>query len=85
MQRSDESRALADLRGRMRERFPQVPDATLDAAVAQSWKQYDGRPVRDFIPVLVERDVVDRFRGSTSPQVGRTTPPTARASFTSGE
>lgn len=85
MHLSDESRVLADLRGRMRRRFPQVPPEVLDAAVTQSWKQYDGRPVRDFIPVLVERDVANRFRGSTSPAVDRSTTPTPRPSFTSGE
>lgn len=85
MQLSDESQALADLRGRMRERFPQVPTATLDAAVAHSWQQYDGRPVRAFIPVLVEHDVADRFRGAKSPPVDHTTPPVARTSFTSEE
>lgn len=85
MQLSDESRVLADLRGRMRRRFPHVPAEALDAAVTQSWKQYDGRPVREFIPVLVERDVANRFRGSTSPPVDRTATPTPRASFTSGE
>jgi hypothetical protein len=35
--------------------------------VAAVHQQYDGSPIRDFIPMLVEREVVDHFRDSRRP------------------
>jgi hypothetical protein len=40
---------------RLREHFPEVPADAIDAVVNGHYEVFDGRPVRDFVPVLVER------------------------------
>ena len=49
---------LAD---RLRGRFPDAPPESIKKVVDEVHHQFDGRPIRDFIPVLVEREVVDHF------------------------
>ncbi len=36
-------------------RFPSVSAETVDALVAEIHREYDGRPIRDYVPLLVER------------------------------
>ena len=52
-------RALAQ---RLHDRFPQAEPARIDQVLDEVHHQYDGRPIREFIPVLVEREVADRIR-----------------------
>lgn len=62
MNQSEEIRALDQLADRLRSRFPDAPPEGIKELVAKAAEQYDGSPIRDFIPVLVEREVVDHFR-----------------------
>ena len=61
MTQTEEIHALDALADRLRGRFPDAPPESIKQAVDEVHHQFDGRPIRDFIPVLVEREVVDRF------------------------
>jgi hypothetical protein len=62
MNQTEEIRALDQLADRLRGRFPDAPPEGIRELVARAHHQYDGSPIRDFIPVLVEREVVEHFR-----------------------
>jgi hypothetical protein len=62
MTKTDELRALDQLTARLRCRFPEAPPEGIRALVERAHHQYDGSPIRDFIPVLVEGEVVEHFR-----------------------
>lgn len=59
-----EIQVVAQVSERLRARLPHLRPEVIDQVVAEALHEFDGRPVRDFIPILVERDVLDRFRGS---------------------
>jgi hypothetical protein len=56
---TDEARALGQVTERIRERFPSAPPDEIRTAVERVHHQYDGRPIREFVPVLVEREVTE--------------------------
>lgn len=53
---------MEQLTERLRERFPDEPGDGIERMVAQVHGGYEASTVRDFIPVLVERELVDRLR-----------------------
>ena len=55
----DEAAALASMVRLLRRRFPYVAPEELDRLVEEAHRAYDGCPVRHFVPILVERDVVE--------------------------
>jgi phage terminase Nu1 subunit (DNA packaging protein) len=59
--------ALAEISARVQRRFPDVPKEAVDRIVAEVHHEFDGHRIRDFIPILVERDVADRFRRDPTP------------------
>ncbi|CAI9400729.1 three-helix bundle dimerization domain-containing protein [Nocardioides sp. T2.26MG-1] len=62
-----EARALEQVSERLRSDFGLTADE-VDAAIAEALAAYAGRPVRDFVPILVERQVRERLgRRQTSP------------------
>jgi hypothetical protein len=64
---SNERKALVAASVRLRERFPAVRAETIDALLVRCHQEYDGRPVREFVPLLVERQVREHLEhGSTS-------------------
>jgi hypothetical protein len=64
MTQTEEIHAIHALADRLRDRFPDAPPESIKNAVDEVHHQFDGRPIRDFIPVLVEREVADRFRAA---------------------
>lgn len=62
MESTTEDQALSALAQRLRERFPSQPPETIEKVVRDYHRDFDGDPIRDFIPVLVERQAVDRLR-----------------------
>jgi len=70
MTQTEEIHALDQLADRLRGRFPDASPESIKTMVAQAHHEYDGRPIRDFIPVLVEREVVEHL---TVRQVGGAT------------
>lgn len=56
--RHDESQALEDVRARLAVRFPELDADTVNAAVDAAYARLTG-PIRDYVPVLVERAARD--------------------------
>jgi len=55
----EESAAMAAVAARLRRVFPDTPPTAIDDALAVAHRAYDGRPIRHFVPILVEREVSD--------------------------
>jgi hypothetical protein len=72
MARQDESHALEEVRVRLMERFPDLDADTINAAVRAAHDELTG-PIRDYVPVLVERaarDVLFRAQQGRRGKVG---------------
>ncbi|HZJ06477.1 MAG TPA: hypothetical protein VFD59_13535 [Nocardioidaceae bacterium] len=63
-----EDQAVAQLAERLHVRFPGVPADTVDQVVATYHHEFDGRPIRTFVPVLVERAAVHRIHALSDQQ-----------------
>lgn len=50
-----EERHLVRITERLRMRFPHAPTEAIDSSVAYAYARFDDAPIRDYIPVLVER------------------------------
>jgi hypothetical protein len=61
MDPAHEARAMAEVQERLEERFPDL-DPTVVAAAVQTAAAGITGPVRDFVPVLVERAARDRLK-----------------------
>ena len=57
-----EKRAIEEVRKRLADRFPALERAVVDEAVDTALTHLDG-PVRDFIPILVERAAAEELKG----------------------
>ncbi|MFD9992106.1 three-helix bundle dimerization domain-containing protein [Bacillus cereus] len=55
MPSSDEIRRLEELPDRLAQRFPAISTWTITTIVHEVHHGFDGRPVREFVPLLVER------------------------------
>ena len=55
----EEAAAMAAVAARLRRRFPHLSGEEIDRALATAHQSYDGRPIRHFVPILVERDVAE--------------------------
>ena len=60
------------MRDRLQRKFSHVHAGEVERAVTQAHREFDGHPIRDFVPILVERAATDRL----------TRVPTQRASST---
>ena len=67
METKDESedRVVHKVVGTLTGEFPQLPPELLDSVVRESVSEFSGRPVRDFIPVLVTKRVRNRLKRGT--------------------
>ena len=57
----DEDRAVAEVAERLLKRFPLEQPDVVKATVAEFHQRYEGSRIRDYIPVLVEREARDRL------------------------
>ncbi|MEV0289606.1 MULTISPECIES: three-helix bundle dimerization domain-containing protein [unclassified Kribbella] len=62
MDRSDEERAIGEVVDRLAKQFPGVPAAEVAQAVNQSRPEFEEVPIRDFVPLFVERGAKARLR-----------------------
>lgn len=60
---------MAELIKRLQSRYPQATGRAVDDLVTEVHREFDGRPIRDFVPVLVEREVAERLRQTHGRQV----------------
>jgi hypothetical protein len=58
----EEQAALNGAQHRLQARFPTLPPETVAEAVKMAHARFAGRPVRDFVPLLVEREAADHLR-----------------------
>jgi hypothetical protein len=54
----EESRAIRHLIERLVMRFPHLPGKTVEEEVRSVHRRFEGAPLRNFVPVLVEHDVL---------------------------
>jgi hypothetical protein len=59
-----ESRELAEVVERLLQRFPDRPEEQVRSAVSKAHAQFVGNPIRDFVPVFVERSARDELSRS---------------------
>lgn len=52
---SAEWTAIEQLVGELKQSYPDLPEETVTQVVRQHHAKFDGRPVRDFVPLFVER------------------------------
>lgn len=64
---SPESSAIDAAVDRIATRFPGIERTRIQSLVHESAQSLDGARVRDFIPVLVEHEVMDRLRAEAAP------------------
>lgn len=57
----DEMRAIDRLIVRLNARFADIPAETVREAVHAAYDEFKGKPIRDFVPVLVERSATARL------------------------
>jgi hypothetical protein len=55
MVESTEWTAIQQVVDRLRQSYPSVPPDTVPTVVHRNHARFDGRPVRDFVPLFVER------------------------------
>jgi hypothetical protein len=60
MERTDEVQAMRGVQERLMAEFPRLPASQVQAAVTSAHESMTG-PIRDFVPVLVERDARARL------------------------
>jgi hypothetical protein len=53
-----EAESVSQVVHRLRQQFPELPNEAIDDAVNGRYVEFDGRPIRDFVPILVERAVL---------------------------
>ena len=56
-----EARAMEEVVERLVARFPDVPEVRVRQAVTAAHREFANRPVRDFVPVFVERTAKDEL------------------------
>lgn len=66
MNRSEEERAIAEAAERLMKVFPDVSPATVERAITESRPEFAGNPIRDFVPLFVERAAKHRLRTLTT-------------------
>ncbi|WP_354844105.1 three-helix bundle dimerization domain-containing protein [Nocardia sp. NPDC004860] len=57
----DEDQQIAALVRRLAAQFPALDTGAVEGVVAEIHRGFDGRPVRDFVPLLVERGALRRL------------------------
>jgi hypothetical protein len=72
MESREEQQAVLEVRARLQQKFSHVQAAEVARTVEEVHHEFDGNPIRDFVPVLVERAATDRL-GQVPAQ--RTAPP----------
>ena len=65
----DETVAMAQVAMRMCQRFTQCSPEVIERALATAHQEFDGRPIRHFVPILVERSATEALlaAGLTAP------------------
>ena len=65
MDPAHEARAIGEVQERLEARFPELDPTVVEAAVRLALSEITG-PVRDFVPLLVERAARERLQRATA-------------------
>jgi hypothetical protein len=57
-----EQRSVDEVIDRLAGKYPEVDRAQIEQIVADEHHSFEGRPVRDFVPVLVEKSAKKRVK-----------------------
>jgi hypothetical protein len=57
-----EAREIDEVIQRLQAKFPSVAEGDIRALVEEEHRAFEGRPIRDFVPVFVERAAAQRLR-----------------------
>jgi hypothetical protein len=66
MDRSEETRAINEVVDRLAKQFPGVPSENVAEVVHEVQPEFDEAPIRDFVPLFVERGAKQRLRQTSS-------------------
>lgn len=64
----DEAHEIAVVIERLEKRFPDVPPQHVAEVTLAAHHELDGRPIRNYVPVLVERAARERLRRMATPK-----------------
>lgn len=59
----DESKAIEEITDRLKERFPDMSRDAIVEAIGFAQSSFDDAKVRDFVPVLIEKEAKKRLKG----------------------
>ena len=59
---NDEAQRLDALVRELRNAFPDLPAEQVHSVVLDTWQHFLGAPIREFVPLLVRRQVITRLR-----------------------
>jgi hypothetical protein len=60
--REDDAQRVDALVGELSSAFPQTPAEQVRHVVLDTWQEFLGAPVREFVPLLVRRRAISRLR-----------------------
>ena len=52
----EEDRAISEIVDRLAKTFPQIPPEEVNRAVQQARPEFEDSPIRDFVPLFIERN-----------------------------
>jgi hypothetical protein len=70
MDPAEEMRHVEALVERLTRKFPELPPSTIEETVTRVHGQLGDAPIRDYVPVLVEREAVDSLKAHTRARDG---------------
>jgi hypothetical protein len=70
MDTAEEMRHLAALVERLTRKFPELDPNTIEETVTSFHLQLGDAPIRDYVPVLVEREAIDSLKARTRARDG---------------
>lgn len=62
METNEEARAIGEVIERLNKAFPNASPEIVTAAVRYAQKEFEEMPIRDFVPLFVERSAKHRLR-----------------------
>ncbi|HSV38441.1 MAG TPA: hypothetical protein VLI04_06740 [Nocardioidaceae bacterium] len=57
----NELRAVEQVVDRLSAKFATLPAQRVSEVVEESYREFDGAPIRDFVPIFVEKTAADRL------------------------
>ena len=61
MATEDELRAVEQVVDRLSAKFAHFPSQRVSEVVHAEYRTFDGAPIRDFVPIMVEKSAADRL------------------------